>query len=179
MAGWRRRVAGVAGIAGPAAFVGAWAVGGARTPRYSPVEDAISRIAEVGAPQRPLMTAGFVVFGVAVPTFAAAARRELGWRTAGTLVVAGVATLAVAALPLEEGTDDTAHAVSATTGYVAMALSPLLVRDRGRTDVAVGVVAAVCLVATVAGPASGLFQRLGLGVVDAWIAVRAARLLRR
>lgn len=172
-----RRAAAIAGVAGPAAFVAAWAVGGARTPGYSPVEQAISRIAEIGAPQRALMTAGFVTFGVAVPAFALAARRRLGWRTTATLVVAGVATLGVAATPLDEGTDDTLHAVLAGTGYAAMALSPLLVRRRSAADVAVGLVAVASLLGTTAGPASGLLQRLGLGVVDAWIVHRASQLL--
>jgi hypothetical membrane protein len=177
MASGDRRAAAVAGIAGPTAFVAAWAVGGARTPGYSPVEQAISRIAEIGAPQRPVMTAGFVAFGVAVPAFALVARRRLGWRTAASLVVAGVATLGVAATPLEDGRDDTAHAVLAGVGYGAMALAPLVVRHRRAGDAAVGLVAAAALLGTAVGPASGLLQRLGLGVVDAWIVHRASRLL--
>lgn len=166
----------VAGAVGPVAFVAAWAVGGARMPAgYSPVDDAISRIAEVGSPARSLMTAGMVTFGVAVPLFAAGARRRLGTPTATALAVAGVATLGVAAFPLEAGVDDTAHAVCASIGYAGMAAAPLLVRDRGRIDAATGVLAAVSLVATTLGPASGLFQRLGLGLVDAWIVARARR----
>lgn len=171
----RRRVATVAGVTGPTAFVTAWAVGGAQMPGYSAVDQAISRIAEVGSPQRPLMTAGFVTFAVAVPTFAVAARRQLGWRTTTTLVVAGVATLGIALLPLEEGQDDTAHAAAAVTGYVAMMLSPLVVRGRRPVDVAVGLVSAAALAGTAVGPVSGALQRLGLGVVDAWIVVQALR----
>lgn len=163
----------IGGVVGPVAFVAAWAVGGERTPEYSPVHDAISRLAEVGAPARPLMTAGFVAFGLAVPAFAAGARHRLGPASAAALAVAGIATLGVAALPLEAGVDDTPHAVAATIGYAGMAAAPLLVRGRSRGDLAVGVLAAASLVATAAGPAHGLFQRLGLGLVDAWIVRRA------
>ena len=53
-------------VAGPVAFVSAWAVGGLRMPDYTPVYDAISRLAAVGSPERVLMSTGFVVYGVAV-----------------------------------------------------------------------------------------------------------------
>jgi len=36
----------------------------------------------------------------------------------------------------------------------------------------------VCLLATVAGPAHGLFQRLGLTIGDAWIVATAVALTR-
>src|SRR6202011_5852755 len=45
---------------GPAAFVTAWATTGAATKGYSPIDDAISRLAAVGTTTRPFMTAGFV-----------------------------------------------------------------------------------------------------------------------
>ena len=44
----RRPWAALGLVAGPAAFITGWVVGGARTPGYSPVNDAISRIAAVG-----------------------------------------------------------------------------------------------------------------------------------
>ena len=179
------RLTAAGGIVGPAAFVTAWAVAGARTPGYSSVDDAISRLAEIGAPHRPLMTAGFVVFGVAVPAFGLALRSELhesaAWLSA---VGTGLATLAVAATPLREGGDDSAHAIAATAGYVTLAATPLLAAPhldgRARTVArAVGILSAASLVATTVGPASGLFQRVGLTVVDAWLGITAWRMLRR
>ena len=182
----RLRLTAAGGIVGPAAFVTAWAVAGARTPGYSPVEDAISRLAAIGAPHRPLMTAGFVVFGVAVPAFGLALRDELDDGPAWIAAVAtGLATLGVAATPLDDGGgDDTAHAVAATIGYVTLAATPLLaashLEGRRRTVArAVGTVAAASLAATTVGPASGLFQRMGLTVVDAWLGMTAWRMLRR
>ncbi|HVM28027.1 MAG TPA: DUF998 domain-containing protein [Mycobacteriales bacterium] len=184
------------GIAGPTAFVGAWVVGGLVTDGYDPLQDAISRLAAEGAPTRPLMTAGLVAFGVLVPVWA----RVLGERLDSAplrrvVTVAGLATLAVAALPLtREGgtTQDALHAVAAGTGYLAMAATPLvaapLLRRRGRTraaavSVAVGVLSAACLVGTlVVGEdgalGSGGLQRLGLTVVDAWHVVAAVAVLR-
>jgi hypothetical membrane protein len=160
----------VAGVVGPTAFVAAWAVAGARRPGYSSVDDAISRLAELGATSRPLMNVGFVTFGVAVPVFATAARQSLGAPAAAALVVAGISTLGVAATPLGPGSD-VAHGVLAGIGYVAMAAAPVLA-DRRRGAV-VTAIAAASLVATTIGPAHGLFQRLGLGVVDAWIVLTA------
>ena len=51
MPGTDRRLA-LGGMVGPAAFVGAWAVLGARLPGYDPTQDAISRLAADGAPTR-------------------------------------------------------------------------------------------------------------------------------
>jgi len=196
------RAGAACGVVAPTAFVTAWAVGGVlRDDGYDPLHDAISRLAEVGADTAPLMTAGLVAFGVLVPVWA----RTLGDRLESAalrrvVTTAGLATLAVAALPLtREGgtTQDALHAVAAGTGYVAMAATPLvaapLLRRRGHrraaaASVAVGLVSAASLVGTLLagavlgddGPVgSGGLQRLGLTVVDAWHVAAAAAVLRR
>ena len=187
-----RRAAAGCGIAGPVAFVGGWFVNGLRTESYDPVQDAISQLARVGAPTRLSMSVCFVAFGVLVPLWAPTVARELGTPALRPAVtVAGLATVAVAALPLTRepgGTQDLLHAVVAGTGYVAMALTPLLaaagLRRRGRPraaalSAAVGVVSAMSLVGTVVADQSGLFQRLGLGVVDLWHVVVATWVLTR
>ena len=184
------RLALACGIAGPAAFVGAWLLGGLLTPGYDPVEQAISQLAREDARTAPLMTAGFVAFGVLVPVYAAALGRALrspGTRAAAT--TSGLATLAVAALPLSRAGGspvDLWHAVAAGTGYVAQAVSPLLggraLPGRGarRASYAVGAAAGVALIASVLVPErTGLLQRTGLTLVDAWFAVVAVQLLRR
>lgn len=178
------------GVAGPLAFVGAWVLGGAlRGPEYSPVGDAISRLAQEGTSSVPLMTAGFVAFGVLVPVYARGLGRALrssGTRAAATL--AGLATLAVAALPLSAAGGqpvDALHAVAAGTGYLGQVLAPLLgglaMQGRARAaSWAVSGLAAGCLVGSLALPeATGLLQRTGLTVVDAWFVVLAVRLLGR
>jgi hypothetical membrane protein len=182
----KRRALG--GIIGPAAFVTAWAACGAAKRGYSPVDDAISRLAAVGTATRPFMTAGFVCFGVSVPIYATALRRHLPGSAWLTAVSTGIATLGVAAFPLDvSATIDTVHGVMATIGYATLAATPLLAvrpltsaghREAATISLAAGVVAGLSLAATVLGPAHGLFQRMGLTTGDLWLAASAVALLR-
>lgn len=180
------------GIAGPVAFVGGWLVNGLRTEGYDPLQDAISQLAREGAPTRLSMTACFVGFGVLLPLWApVVARRLEAPALRWSVTVAGLATVAVAALPLTRepgGTQDLVHALAAGTGYLAMSATPLIaaagLRRQRRTTAATlstltGVVSACALVATVLADASGFFQRLGLTVVDLWHVVVAAWVLSR
>lgn len=183
-----RRVGAVCGIVGPVGFVAGWVLAGARTPGYDPLRDAISQLAREDAPTQASMTLAFVVFGVLVPVWAPVLARALGVPALRPVVtVAGLATLAVAALPLTReggGAQDTWHAVAAFTGYVAMAATPL-VAARGlpprprAASLAVGLVSASALVASVVVDGGGGLQRLGLTVVDAWHVVVASWLLVR
>lgn len=146
---------------------------------YSPVHDAISRIAAVGAPQRDMMTAGFVAYGLLVLGGAAAVRQsplKVAWPA---VVINALSTVAVAALPLDHSsTVDGFHGAAATVGYISLACVPLLaarpLRDSGRTRAAAaslvtGVAIAACLAATPFVDANGLTQRLGLTIGDAWL----------
>lgn len=176
------RLALACGVAGPAAFVGAWLAGGLATDAYSPVEQAISQLAREGAPTRVLMTAGFVAFGVLVPVYAPQLPR--GARAAAT--VSGLATLGVAALPLSRAGAqpvDAWHAVAAGTGYAGQVLAPLLgarALPLPRVSYAVSALAAACLVGSVTAPSlTGLLQRAGLTAVDVWFAAVAVHLARR
>jgi hypothetical membrane protein len=183
----RLRLLALGGVVGPAAFVAAWVGCGLATAGYSPVTDAISELARIGASTRPAMTLGFVVFGIGVPLYAVALRAALPGSAWIAAVVCGVATLGVAAVPLGRGSDGW-HGAFAGLGYVALAATPALaagpLRRLGRQPaatvslVAAGV-AAVCLAATVAGAAHGLFQRAGLTVGDAWLVISAVVILRR
>jgi len=172
-----------AGVVGPAAFVVAWLVAGALTEGYSATDEAISRLAATGAPRRALMTAGFVCFGVAMVFYAGSLRRRFGDWVGIAAATSGGATLGVALFPLDTSTAlDGAHNVLAALGYVALAATPVLAArplaagGRRRTAVAstvTGLLAGACLLATVAGPAHGLFQRAGLTIVDAWLMATA------
>ena len=182
-----RRLGAVCGVGGPTAFVAGWVVNGVRTPGYDPLTDAISELAAEGAATRAAMTAGFVVFGVLVPVWARTLARELDRPALRPVVtVAGLATLAVAALPLTReggGLQDAAHAAAALTGYVAMAATPLVAAGAlppsgRRASLATGVVSAAALAVSVV-TGSGGAQRLGLTVVDAWHVVVAAGVLLR
>ena len=160
-------------MAGPVAFVTAWAALGARAAGYDPTRDAISRLAALGAPTRPAMTAGLVALGAGMALYGLAVRPDPAWPLP---VVNGAVTLAVAALPLG-GAYDNAHGVAAGLGYLTLAAVPVAVGRRPRS-VAFGVVSGVCLLLTVALDRDGLFQRVGLTVAQAWVAVSALALLR-
>jgi hypothetical membrane protein len=175
------------GIAGPVAFVSAWVAGEAIKAHYSPTDDAISRLAAVGASTRPLMTAGFIAFGIGVPAYAAALRVAVPGRAWLAAAATGIATVGVAAFPLDASpTGDTVHAAFAAAAYAALAATPLLAarplaaggrRGAARLSVGAGSVSAVLLAATLAGPVHGLLQRAGLTLGHAWLAVAAAWIL--
>lgn len=129
------------------------------------------------------MSAGFVVFGLAVPAYGLALRRSLSGPAWTTAVATGLATLGAAAFPLDGPAGDTPHAIAAGIGYATLAATPLLAARplyrSGRTrwaaaSVVAGVASGVCLAATVAGPATGLLQRSGLGIGDLWLAATGA-----
>jgi hypothetical protein len=184
----RSRPALLAGIAGPAAFVGAWVVGGLLKDGYSPVSDTISRLAERHASTRPLMTAGFVGFGVLMTWYAREAGRALGSpAVAAAVATSAVGTLAVAAFPVtaQGGTgSDSAHYVAAGVAYVADALAPLLAarhladpRARAASYAAGAAVAAALVASLRADEVTGLLQRTGLTLYDAWAVALAVGLL--
>ena len=181
------------GALAPASFIGAWAVCGALREGYDPVEQAISQLAREGTPGRLGMTAGFVGFGVLLPVFAQRLPALVGGGRAVrlTATLAGVSTLAVAALPLQRdagGAGDALHAAAAGLGYLAMAATPALavrpLRTQGRrtaagASAAVSAVSAAALVTSLTAGPTGLWQRIGLGVVDVWFAAVAVQGLRR
>lgn len=176
------------GIVGPAAFIVAWMVGGAMTAGYSPVDDAISRLAARGAPARVLMTAGFVCFGIAVPAYAVVLRHRLRGSAWIAAVATGAATVGVALFPLgTSSTVDGVHNALAGLGYVTLVAVPLLaaapllgagLRRAAVVSLVVAGLAGASLAATLLGPAHGLDQRVGLTLVDGWLMVSALVVLR-
>ena len=182
------RRAAIGGIVGPVAFVGAWLTLGATTDQYSPVDDAISRLAAVHASTRPAMTAAFVVFGLGMAAYAWALRPALTGASWIAALVSGIATLGVAAFPLDHSDAvDRLHGVCAGTGYVALAgaallaVAPLTVAGRigwARCAAITGTIAGIALALTLLGPHEGFFQRLGLTAGDVWIVASAIAVLR-
>jgi hypothetical membrane protein len=171
------------GVVGPVAFVGAWVLTGLATDGYSPVDDPISELAAVDAPYRWWMTAGFVIFTGGLVAYGCALRARRAGPAWIAAVVTGVATLGVAALPLDQSSAvDTAHGVAAGTGYIALGATALLsarVLARNgaiawaRFGAAIGVVTLTALALTLAGSANGFWQRLGLTTGDVWIVATA------
>lgn len=184
------RIAALGGVVGPVAFVGAWSLGGAVAGGgYSPVHDAVSRLAAVGADTRGLMSAGLVVFGLSLPVYAIGLRRTVGGAAWAAAATTGIATLAVAATPLDHSrTVDAWHAVFAGIGYVSLAATPLLAarplrrlghRTLARWGLVAGSIAGAALLATTTGRSTGLFQRVGLTAGDLWILASAVAIARR
>jgi hypothetical protein len=171
------------GLIGPGAFVLGWSVLGTRTPGYSAVDDAISRLAAVGASGRPAMTGAFVVYGLGLLADAAALRSTVPGRAWVAAMATGAATLGVAAAPLDSSVAlDRAHAALAGFGYLAVASVPALAagplrraghRRWAASAAASAAVATAALLASLAAPHHGLTQRLGLTAADAWIAAWA------
>lgn len=162
-------------------FVTAWALGGALTNRggYSPVHDTISQLAAVDANTRPLMTSGMVLFGLAVPAYALALRRTVPGGAWIAAAATGIATLGVAATPLDHSDlVDLLHQIAAGAGYVTLALVPVLARrslhETGHHRLAsfgtaMAVVSAIALPTSLVVEQTGFFQRLGLGAGDAFL----------
>lgn len=183
--GWR--LAAVGGVVGPAAFIGAWIVGSAAKPNYSAVDDAISRLAAVDADTKPLMTAGFLVFGIGVSIYATALRRALGRLAGLTAAAIGLATIGLAALPLDRSAAvDTWHGAAAGIAYLTLAGTPMLarrpLRERGHRRLAalsglIAIVTATSLALSLTGLPTGLFQRIGLTAGDLWIMGSAAAIM--
>jgi hypothetical membrane protein len=177
------------GVIGPVVFVADWVILGLVRAGYSPVDSAISRLAELGASTRPAMTIGFVVYGVGLLGYGAALRRSVPGPAWLFAVGTGVAVLGVGAFPLGTPTSDAVHGLCASVGYVCLAVVPLAVslpvKAQGHTralwlSVVAGVVTGGFLIATVmVGPAHGLTQRIGLTVGDTWVLISAVILLRQ
>lgn len=177
------------GIVGPVLFVAAWLVGGFLEPGYSPVHHAISRLAAVGASTRLLMTAGLAAFAGGMFVFAGTLRRALPGPAWIAVLAAGVASVGVLATPLgDTPAIDDLHGFFAVAGYVSLAAVPLLAAGPlaasgltgaagGSVTVAIG--AGVCLAVTALDAVPGLFQRVGLTLLDAWVAGTATWMVRR
>lgn len=180
----KMRHAALAGIGGPLTFIGAWALGATTTKRhYSSVDDPISRLAAIGADSRPLMTAGFVAFGVALPIYATALRRADYGKAWLSAAATGIATLGVAAAPLDHSaTVDRWHGLFAGAGYITLAAAPLLAARpqlrNGRRAAAgfaltAGGLSALSLALTITDLPTGLLQRIGLTAGDIWLIASA------
>lgn len=147
--------------------------------------DAISELARQGTTTQLGMTAGFIAFSVGVGGFAYALKEAFGTGPAAAAVVSAAATLGVAATPLGTPPGESMHFLAAGAGYLSLSAIPALAaaslpRRSRRIAVAVSVIAGASLVSSALVPDhwDGLFQRLGLTVVDVWLVVTALRLLK-
>lgn len=167
-------------------FISAWVVSGVAQDGYSPMDDAVSRLAAVDAPARVVMTLGLAALAVGMLLFASTLRESVEGSAWMAATVTGIATIGVAATPLGwTAAVDELHAGLAVTGYVSLVAVPLLAAGRLRRpgftqlSVVVGVIAGVCLVgAALEVLVPGLLQRVGLTLVHVWVVGISASLLR-
>lgn len=179
------------GAAGPVAFAGAWVWGSVSTDGYSMVGQPISRLAALGAPSRPEMTAGLLAFAGAVGAYSVAIRSELPGRAWVAAAATAAGSLGIAATPLDGPLGGNVHAAAAGIAYASLVAlqvagaAPLAERTGrpavGAVSLGMAAVTAVCLAGNAVGPASvtGLFQRIGLTTGHVWIATSALVLRRR
>jgi hypothetical protein len=132
------------------------------------------------------MTAALVAFAAGVGTYAPLLRR-FGPGPAAALSVNALATLAIAATPLDGPAGGRPHAVAAALAYGSLAATPLLaavpMRREGRKTAAVlsastgALVAALLTGSVLAAGRVGLLQRSGLTLGDIWVAGSAVAVL--
>lgn len=176
----------------PVAMIGGWTVAAARqAAAFDPVRDTISALATSAATAGWIMTAGLAVTGVCHVITAAGLRAAApGGRV--LLAVGGVATAAVAALPVDVAPG--AHGAAAGVAFVALSVWPAaagrpgargVLRRRRGTAATTGLVALlVWFVLELQGapPASGaltgLAERALAGAQSLWPLVVVAALRR-
>ena len=165
-------------IWGPGLFIAAWLVSGFLLAGYSPVEQHISDLAEVGVPTQGLMTLGFAAFGVGVGIAAWPLRWLIGKPAALALLANAVLMIGIAITPTGGPADiDFAHAMIALLVYASLAivapLAAIVLRRRSivlaLVSLAVGLATLVFLSASLGESRSGLLQRLGLTATDLWL----------
>ena len=110
----------------PLLLVGGWSVADALRPdAYDPLRRTISELAAVDAPHRWVMT--FALLGVGLcHGVTAAALRPVAVPGRAVLALGGVATLLVAANPLQAAGSSGAHTAAASVAFGALACWPLL-----------------------------------------------------
>jgi hypothetical membrane protein len=165
-------------IWGPGIFIAAWIIGGMLLSRYSPIDQHISDLAAVDASTRWLMTLGFAAFALGVGVAAWPLRWLIGWPAALVLGINAALMLGIALTPTG-GSPDTefVHAMLALLLYASLAavgpLAALSMRRHGAIvalgSLAVGVVTLAFLSASLGETRSGLLQRIGITVTDAWL----------
>ncbi|ROS76510.1 DUF998 domain-containing protein [Cellulomonas sp. PhB143] len=108
-------------VVAPVAMIGGWTLAAARQQSFDPVAETISALAAAPSVDTWIMTTGLAVTG-ACHVVTSLGLRGLPAAGRALLALGGVATAAVAALPVDLYPH--AHGVAAGTGFAALALWP-------------------------------------------------------
>lgn len=126
-----RRPAVISAVLAPVFFIGGTLVAELLSPGFDPVRQTISELAATDAPTQVFMTLMFVLTGVChLVTAAFAPGLWVPGRIA--LGLAGIALFAVAAFPLPAEGSSPEHRLAAMSGFVLLALWPVLSMRLGR-----------------------------------------------
>jgi len=192
------------GVLAPLLWAAAIAYCGTLRPGFSHFTQYISELGERGSSTELLMRYGaFAATGLMHLAFAAALAvifrsSRLGVLAAILLGLNGLARIGAGYFPCDVACEQTGslgqrmHSLSATVGFLALAVSTVLwsivfrrtpkLRNLSAYSVASGVLGLAFLVLMAASPepgaARGLFERLSSGVLSLWILVFALRLRR-
>jgi predicted phosphodiesterase/hypothetical membrane protein len=181
----RPRTAVLSATVAVVALVGGWTWAAAAQPGgFDSAAESISALAASATPHRWVMTTGLVLTGLAhlVTAWALVPARRLGRLL---LAGAGVATLAVAAIPLPSRTESSvAHVLVATVSFVLLGVwpwfasrpggPPVLTAHVARPAAAVMTTAVASLAVALGGPAFGLHERVVAVLTVTWPLVTAA-----
>ena len=197
------RLAAVGGLAGPVLFTVAWVAGSVRQAGHSAVEVQLSGLAAEDARDPQIMMAGFVLLGAGTVVFGAGLGRVTAPRSAGPwlVLVAGAASIAAGLFRRDhmllagpgfagESWHNQAHDVVSGVAYGAMLAAPLVLARRWRGDpdwmvlsrpvqvLALVSAAALAVFASgVAGPCTGVVQRIAVTLALAAEILMASRML--
>ncbi|HET6968733.1 MAG TPA: DUF998 domain-containing protein [Ornithinibacter sp.] len=175
----RPRTAVLSAATAVVALVGGWTWAAALQPGgFDQVAETISGLAASATPHRWVMSVALVATGLAhlVTAWALVPARPTG---RALLAAGGVATLAVAALPLPSRTESSlAHTVAAGASFVLLGLWPwfaarprgpgVLTPRVGRTAAVVMTLAVASLALGAGGPAFGLHERVVAFLTVGW-----------
>lgn len=190
------RIAAVAPVVGVSQFVATWVTLAIVVEEHDPLHDAISELAALGAPHRPVMTGSLILFGLLVAPLGPLLWRALapfGMPAAVLVGTNAVGTVAVGLVPCSPGCPgsaasvlDLGHLIAAIVSYAGLAGAPLatswaLRRADARpglatTSLALGSVTAVgllVLLSGVAGEWGGAVQRASTTTGDLWYVIAA------
>lgn len=175
------RAALASSLGAPLFLVGGWTLAQAlQEPDFNPVRESISALAATATPHRWAMTAALVLTGVMhlITAVCLPGMRRTG---RGVLAAAGVATVAVAAVPLpSRGESSLAHTVVAVAAFVLLAAWPWfggndeaggLLRPavaRRAAVVMLVAVASLALSTTVLPGVFGLHERIVAAMLALW-----------
>jgi Protein of unknown function (DUF998) len=170
---------------------------------YNPLTQTGSELGATNAPTMAIQALNFAILGILTMIFALGLSiLNRRFRSASILVgIYGLGTLLVAGLPCDPGCSfrgtspvQTAHSLDALVSFLVFAIAPLFFWRSSRTapswtrlsvwSLRVGVVAIALLVAYLAitvlslSPYVGLFQRVFLGALFAWMIMIAYKMAR-